>query len=132
MTASRPPGLMSRAALVKMLSSSFISRFTSILRAWKTRAVLFVSSFGGAADADRTTCESCTVVVSGRAATIARASMREERSSPCFQSTSAISEASHSLSMVAAVKAPSPLLLSMRMSRGPSKRNEKPRSASSI
>mmetsp|Transcript_10309 Transcript_10309/g.34106 ORF Transcript_10309/g.34106 Transcript_10309/m.34106 type:complete len:271 (-) Transcript_10309:41-853(-) len=132
MTAIRPPGLTSRAAPTRIASSSSISRFTWMRSAWKTRAARLVSSLGGAPAASLTTRASWAVVVTGRAATMARASMRDARSSPCRHSTSAISEGSHSLTMVAAVSAPPPPDWSIRMSSGPSKRKEKPRAALSI
>mmetsp|Transcript_4898 Transcript_4898/g.15040 ORF Transcript_4898/g.15040 Transcript_4898/m.15040 type:complete len:290 (+) Transcript_4898:389-1258(+) len=130
MTASRPPGRTRLAAAARIASSSSISALTSMRSAWKTRAARLVSSFGAPGCAAFTTLASCAVLRRGRAATRARESGRERRSSPCLQRTSAISAVLHSLRMVAAVS--SPLAWSIRMSSGPSNRIEKPRDASSI
>eukprot|EP00327_Prymnesium_parvum_P002921 CAMPEP_0182831544 /NCGR_PEP_ID=MMETSP0006_2-20121128/19195_1 /TAXON_ID=97485 /ORGANISM="Prymnesium parvum, Strain Texoma1" /LENGTH=73 /DNA_ID=CAMNT_0024959245 /DNA_START=302 /DNA_END=519 /DNA_ORIENTATION=+ len=73
MTASRPPGRTRDTAAVSAASSSLISEFTSMRKAWKTRAVRFVTTLNGPGIARATTSASSTVDFSGRASTIARA-----------------------------------------------------------
>ena len=70
---------------------------------------------------------SCKVVVTGRAATIALAILRDARSSPYRKITFAMASSSASFTKSAA-DGPSWLI---RISRGPSRMNENPRSARS-
>ena len=102
-TASRPPGASARSAARSPCSSSSSSAFKWIRIAWKVRVAGSLFWPWRKPKALRTTAASSAVRVSGRAATIARATERARGSSPYSLMTRAISASSPSLRNSAAV-----------------------------
>ena len=129
MTANLPPQRRISIPPSSARTSSSISPLTSILRAWKTRVA---GCFPPLRPRVRSTNSASSVVVSNgffaRSAAIALAMRLACGSSPHSQKISSSRSASSSFTSSAALL---PRDLSMRMSRGPSRRKLKPRPASS-
>ena len=125
MTAHTPPTARCDRAAGSAASSWPSSSLTSMRRAWKTRRAGCPFRRAGAGTADATTSASCLVEVSGRASTTARAMRPDRRPSPFSRNSAARSSTGRVLTRSAAV---GPDVGSIRMSSGPSSRNEKPRS----
>ncbi|VFS81899.1 Uncharacterised protein [Salmonella enterica subsp. enterica] len=130
MIESRPPGASTLSELFSACSISSSSLFTQMRTAWKVRVAGCLNlSFTGVAAA--TTSASSLVRVIGCSrlrSTMARAIRLAKRSSPNVFSTQAISASSAVCNHSAADW---PRVGSIRISSGPSRINEKPRSASS-
>src|SRR5262245_22316644 len=128
-TTSRPPGLSTDSAAASAAASSCSSSFTKTRSAWKVRVAGWMAP--GRAWTTRPTISASARVVrmgaSVRARTIARATARAWRSSPSIVMIAARSRSEARATTSAAVAAEPP----MRMSSGPSRRKEKPRSPSS-
>ena len=126
MTRMRPPGVSRCTDSSRPAARFGSSRLTSIRIAWNVRRAGWRPRLRAAAGIPaRIASTSSPVVRIGRAATMARAIRRANRSSPFAAMIAARSSSAYVLSTSAAVRS---WALSMRMSSGASAQYEKPRS----